>query len=158
MCLALWSKRGHTIVIVVVLWWLSPACLSVALSSLQVSSRSGEPASWWPPASCWRHRAQRRAPLTHPPAPCRTPSPRPVPRTKHSQATRGRQRATSERPTVATFTHTHTHTHTHIHTHAHTHACLRCLDGSRGQSDEFPRDMLLSDRFTECQIDSLRSQ
>ena len=78
------------------------------VSPIQVPARSGKLARWWPPASHWRHSTQRCAHHTYPPARCHTPSTCPVARTKHSEATRGRQRAASEWPTVATHTQTHT--------------------------------------------------
>lgn len=67
----------------------------------QVSPRSSELAIWRPPSPCWRHCTERRANRAHPSARRHTPSSRPVSRTEHSEATRGRQRAASKWPAVA---------------------------------------------------------
>lgn len=154
MCLVPSKKGGITLILLC----FDDSVLHHSLSlSFQVSPRSGELASWRPPPTRWRHRAQCRAHHAHPPARRHTSSPRPVSWAKHSKAARGWQRAASKWPTVAPHSYANTHTgiHTHIHTraHIHTHPCLRLMTGGgwRGKHDrstKFPCDKLVSDRFT----------
>lgn len=72
------------------------------------------------PAPCPSHTPSR--PLSH-----TLLTPRPLDKTQSSH-----QRATESSIRTTNCS------HIHINTHTHTHACLCCLDGNRGQSDEFP--------------------
>ncbi len=125
-------------------------------------SSPGIPQEWWTcQLAASRHPLKALCPA---PCPSHTPShllshtllmPRPPDKIQSSH-----QRATES--SIRTTNCSHTHTNTHKHTHTHT--CLCCLvtggglHGNRDHSDKFPSDKLLSDRFTECQIDRLRSQ
>lgn len=155
MCLAPSKQGGIIITDSVVLWWLSFASFSPSLS---LSLSSGIPQELWACQLAASHRPLKA--LCPVPCPSHTPS-RPLSRTLLTPRPLGKIQSSHQRVTESSIqttncSHTHTNTHIQIHTHAHihTHACLCCLmtgggrHGKHDHSDRFPRDKLLSDRFT----------